>query len=262
MNGRVRGSGSSVTAADVALPLVGLAAATAAWWAIVAAFDVPSYLLPPPDAVAAVIAGNPGLFVRNAVATAEKVAIGGTVGIAIGFVLAALIAHLPWLRRAVYPYLVTVRVLPKIAIAPLLLIYVGTGTTTAVVFIGLIAFFPMVLSTAAGFDRVPDEQRDLLRSVDAGSLDAFLRLELPYAVPDLFAGLKQSVTLAVIGAVVAEWIVADSGLGYLILLASENVQVDLMLAALAVLVALGLSLYGLIVLTQRRVGWEPSATDA
>lgn len=259
MNERVRGSESSVTAADVALPLVGLVVATGAWWALVVAFDVPSYLLPPPDAVVAVIVGNPGLFARNAVASAETVAIGGTVGVATGFALAVSIAHLPWLRRAVYPYLVTVRVLPKIAIAPLLLIYVGTGTTTAVVFVGLIAFFPMVLSTAAGFERVPDEQRDLLRSVDARPLDAFLRLELPYAVPDLFAGLKQSVTLAVIGTVVAEWIVSDDGLGFLILLGSENVQVDLMLAALAVLVALGLALYGLIVLAQRRLSWTPTA---
>ncbi|WP_144926419.1 ABC transporter permease [Halorubrum salsamenti] len=259
MNERVRGSGSPVRAADVALPLAGLAGATGAWWALVAALNVPSYLLPPPDAVAAVIVGNPGMFARNAVATAEKVAIGGSVGVATGFLLAVSISRLPWLRRAVYPYLVTVRVLPKIAIAPLLLIYVGTGTTTAVVFIGLIAFFPMVLSTAAGFERVPTEQRDLLRSVDADPLDAFLRLELPYAVPDLFAGLKQSVTLAVIGAVVAEWLVSDSGLGFLILLGSENVQVDLMLAALAVLVALGLSLYGLVVLAQRRLGWTPAA---
>ncbi|EMA59845.1 ABC transporter permease [Halorubrum lipolyticum] len=255
MNGRVQGSGSPVRAADVALPLGGLLAATGAWWALVAALNVPSYLLPPPDAVAAVIVGNPGLFVRNAVATAEKVALGGSVGIAGGFVLAVAIARLPWLRRAVYPYLVTVRVLPKIAVAPLLLIYLGTGTATAVVFIGVIAFFPMVLSTAAGLDRTPTEHRDLLRSVDAGALDTFLRLELPYAVPDLFAGLKQSVTLAVIGAVVAEWLVADSGLGFLILLGSENVQVDLMLAALTVLVALGLSLYGLLVLVQHRFIW-------
>ena len=259
MNGRVGEPGSTVTVADVALPLGGLAVATAAWWALVAAADVPPYLLPPPDAVAAVLLGNPGLFVRNAAATAEKVAIGGGVGIAAGFALAVSISRLQWLRRAVYPYLVTVRVLPKIAVAPLLLIYIGTGMTTAVVFIGLIAFFPMVLSTAAGFERVPAEQRDLLRSVDAGPLDAFLRLELPYAVPDLFAGLKQSVTLAVIGAVVAEWIVADSGLGFLVLLASENVQVDLMLAALAVLVALGLALYGLIVVAQRRLVWTPTA---
>jgi len=259
MNGRVGEPGPPVSVADVALPLGGLAVATAAWWALVAAADVPPYLLPPPDAVAAVLLGNPGLFVRNAAATARKVAIGGGVGIAAGFALAVSISRLRWLRRAVYPYLVTARVLPKIAIAPLLLIYVGTGMTTAVVFIGLIAFFPMVLSAAAGFERVPAEQRDLLRSVDTGSLDAFLRLELPYAVPDLFAGLKQSVTLAVIGAVVAEWIVADSGLGFLVLLASENVQVDLMLAALVVLVALGLALYGLIVVAQRRLVWTPTA---
>ena len=251
----IRKPTARVTTSDLTLPLGALVVATAAWWGVAVALSVPAYLLPTPDAVVAVIVRNPVVFVRNALATVEKLAIGGTVGIASGFGLAVLVAYLPWFRRAVYPYLVTVRVLPKIAIAPLLLIYLGTGMTTAVVFVALIAFFPMVLSTAAGFERVPSEQRDLLLSVDASPTRRFLYLDLPYAVPDVFAGIKQSVTLSVIGAVIAEWIVADSGLGFLILLGSENVRADLMLAALAVLVALGLGLYGSVVLVQQRLDW-------
>lgn len=245
-----------MTAADLTLPLGALVVATAVWWGIAAALDVPAFLLPTPDAVVAVILGNPQLFVRNAVATVEKLVVGGAVGIASGFLIAVLVGYLPWFRRAIYPYLVTVRVLPKIAIAPLLLIYLGTGTTTAVVFVALIAFFPMVLSASAGFERVPSEQRDLLRSVDASPTERFRYLDVPYAVPDVFAGIKQSVTLSVIGAVIAEWIVADDGLGFLILLGSENVRADLMLAALAVLVALGLGLYGSVALVQRWLDWE------
>ena len=238
---------------DVLFPAGALGVGVVLWWATVAIADVPPFLVPPPDAVAARLAGNAPLYLDNAWLTLEKVAYGGAVGAASGFVLAVLVAYLPWFRRAVYPYLVTVRVVPKIAIAPLLLIYLGTGMTTAIVFIALIAFFPLVLSTAAGLDRAPSEQLDLLRSVNAGPVRTFLRVRLPYALPDVFAGLKQSVTLAVVGAVVAEWIVADSGLGFLILLASENVQTDMMLAALVVLLVEGLALYGAVVALQRGV---------
>ncbi len=251
-------SHSRPTPADVVYPGGALAAFLVAWWAVATALAVPAFVLPPPGAVAARLAGNPDLFVESARHTLEKVLYGGLVGILGGFVVAAVLANLPVLRRAVYPYLVTVRVLPKVAVAPLLLIYLGTGTLTAAVFVALIAFFPMILSTAAGLDRTPAAHRDALATVDAPRVSRFVRVELPYALPDVFAGLKQSVTLAIIGAVVAEWVVADSGLGNLILLGSENLQTDLMLAALAVLVALGLALYGIVALLQRRASWTAS----
>jgi len=241
---------------DVLYPGGALVAFVFVWWAGAAVLAVPPFVLPAPGAVAARLAGNPNLFLESARHTLEKVLYGGLAGIVGGFVVAAVLANLPILRRAVYPYLVTVRVLPKVAVAPLLLIYLGTGTLTAAVFVALIAFFPMILSTAAGLDRTPAAHRDALATVDAPRIPRFVRVELPYALPDVFAGLKQSVTLAVIGAVVAEWVVADSGLGNLILLGSETLQTDLMLAALAVLVVLGLALYGVVALLQRRVSWD------
>ncbi|WP_339104763.1 ABC transporter permease [Haloterrigena salinisoli] len=240
-------------AGDVFLPTAALAVAALCWWAVTIVGDVPSFVLPSPGAVVARLTGNPTLYAHNAWYTLEKVVYGGSVGIAAGFLLAVLVASLPWFRTAVYPYLVTVRVLPKIAVAPLLLIYLGTGTETAVIFVALITFFPLVLNTAAGLERAPSAHRDLLRSVDAGPLERIVYVDLPYALPDVFAGLKQSVTLAVVGAVVAEWVIADRGLGFLILMGSENVRPDVMLAALAVLLALGLALYGTVVLVQRGV---------
>lgn len=236
---------------SLAYPLGALVAGVGIWWAITALLSVPPFVLPPPEAVGTQLLGNPALYLRNALFTLEKVAYGGALGVAGGFLLALGVAYLPWFRRAVYPYLVTARVLPKIAIAPVLLIYLGTGMTTAVVFVALIAFFPMVLSTAAGLSNAPEEHHDLLDSVNAGAVRGIVHVDLPYALPDVFAGLKQSVTLAVVGAVIAEWIVADDGLGFVILLASENVRADVMLAALAVLIALGLALYGAVVLAQR-----------
>ncbi|HET7323593.1 MAG TPA: ABC transporter permease subunit, partial [Halococcus sp.] len=190
-----------VPAAGVVLPSCALAVAVLAWWAVVVTFSIPDFLLPSPVAVAAQLTESPKLFAVNAWITFERIAIGGTVGIVSGFCLAVLVSHVSWLRRALVPYLVTVRVLPTIAVAPLLLIYYGTGFTTGVIFVALITFFPMVVSTTAGLARVPARYLDLLDSVNAGSRKAFLHVRLPHALPDVFAGLKQSVTLAVIGAV-------------------------------------------------------------
>ncbi len=242
-----------VRSGDLLYPTVALAAGIALWWTLSVALAIPSFLLPSPDEVAAQLVGNPRLYLVNALATVEKVVVGGAVGTAAGFGFGLVVGTIPLARRALYPYLVTVRVLPKIAIAPVLLIYLGTGFTTAVVFVALVTFFPLVVSTAAGLSRTPEPQLDLLRSVNAGPIDTLVRVRLPYALPDVFAGLKQSVTLAVVGAVVAEWVVARRGLGYLILLGMENLRTDIMIAALSVLVVVGLSCYGGVVLCQRAI---------
>lgn len=242
-----------VPAASTILPAAALAVGLLGWWAVTAFGGVPSFVLPSPVAVAERLVTSPGLYAENALATLGKVAGGGILGIGGGALLAVALAGNRWVRRALGPYLVAARVLPKVAIAPLLLLYVGLGYGTAVVFVALVSFFPMVVSTMAGLQRAPERQRDLLRSVDAGRLRTFLAVELPYAHPDVFAGLKQSVTLAVIGATIAEWVVSTEGLGYLVLVASENVQLDVMLASLVVLVAMGLALYGVVVRCQRAV---------
>jgi len=241
---------------DVVLPVSGLVVAVACWWGVTLALAIPPYVLPSPALVGARLAGNPGLYLSHAAETLEKVAVGGATGVASGFVLALVVSEVSLLRRAIYPYLVAARVLPKIAIAPILLIYLGVGFGTAVLFVALIVFFPVVVGTAAGLDRTPDAHLDLLRSVDADPIRTFLAVRLPHALPDVFAGVKQSVTLAVVGAVVAEWILSNDGLGSLILVASENVQVDVMLAALAVLLPMGLLLYGGVSLCYRAVAWQ------
>ena len=242
-----------VPAADVTLPAAAMAVGVGLWWAVTATGAVPALALPPPAAVAERLVTSPELYASNALATLAKILAGGAVGIGGGGAVAVAVSWSRLLRRTLFPYLVAARVLPKVAVAPLLLLYVGLGFGTAVLFVALVSFFPMVVSTAAGLERAPDEQRDLLRSVDAGPVRTFLAVDLPYAHPDVFAGLKQSVTLAVIGATIAEWVVSTEGLGYLILIGSENVQLDVMVASLVVLVGVGLLLYGLVVLLQRWV---------
>jgi len=250
----MRGDAIEIRTSELALPLTALLVGIFAWWLATTLLAIPSFLLPSPEAVVAQLVGNPTLYLRSAVATLEKkVVYGGAIGIVAGFGLGLLVGTVPVLRTALYPYLIAIRVLPKIAIAPLLLIYLGTGTVTAIVFVALIAFFPLVLNTAAGLSRTPERHVELLRSVSASRVDTFVRLRLPYAIPDVFAGLKQSVTLAVVGAIVAEWVVASGGLGYLVLLGSENIRTDIIVAALVWLVLVGLALYGLVAVCQRIV---------
>jgi len=244
-----------VPAARASLPAAALAAGVAAWWAAVALLDVPAYLLPAPGAVAARLVASPGLYLHNARVTLRTVLTGGTAGVVAGFVGAAVVVHSAFLRRALSPYLVTARVLPKVAVAPLLLVYLGTGAGTAVAFVALVAFFPTFVNAAGGLRTTPEAYLDLLRSVDAGPVRTFLFVRVPAASPAVFAGLKQSAALAVVGAVVAEWILTDAGLGHLVLVGAENVQTDVVVAAVVVLFVEGLAVYGVVAAVESRVSW-------
>jgi len=242
---------STGTVRRIGIGVGGIGLGFGLWWVAVVLFAPPTYILPAPAAVLGRLAGNPTLYIENAWITTQKVLLGGGVGAASGIVLGVLIAKIRVLRASLLPYLVTMRVLPKIAIAPVLLIYFGLGMQTAILFVAIIAVFPVAISTAAGFERVPERHLDLLQSVAANPRRTLVRVEARYALPDVFAGLKQAAALSVIGAIVAEWIVSTSGLGYLILVASETVQTTVLLAALLLLVAVGLAIYGSVALFQR-----------
>lgn len=238
---------------DWTYPVMALGSAIVLWAAFVSLFDVPPYLLPHPTAVGRRLVGNPGLYIDATGATLLKVFVGGAAGTTVGFCIGVAVGEIPPLWRAISPYLVAARVLPIVSLAPLLIIYLGIGFWTGVAFVTLMSLFPMAVSTAAGFRQTPREALDLADSVDAPRLRVLRSVRLPYAAPDLVAGLRQSVTLAVVGAVLAEWLVSDSGLGYLILVASENVRPDVLLASLVLVFAIGFSLYGAVGLLGSRV---------
>ncbi|WP_158057494.1 ABC transporter permease [Halorussus halophilus] len=245
-----------VPAARFTLPASALAVGVICWWSLVALTSVPAYLLPSPVIVADNLIERHTIYTRNAWVTLRTAVGGGAVGSLFGFLAAVVVVHSSVLRRAVYPYLVAARVLPKIAVAPVLLIYLGTGGATALVFVSLVAFFPVFVASAAGFEETPDSYLDLLDSVDAGPIRTLLFVRVPAALPAVFAGLKQATALSVVGAVVAEWILTDEGLGFLVLVASENVRPAAVLAAVVVLFAEGLALYGLVALLHRQVAWQ------
>lgn len=238
------------------LPGVILGVVVAGWWLLTASGAVPAYLFPTPEAVAATLFDHPGLYARNGWVTLQRALVGGTLGAAFGFAFGVAVDLIPWLRRALYPYLVTARVLPKLAVAPLLLIYFGTGWTTGLVFVVVVTVFPMTVTTVTGLDATPSRHCDLAASVRADWWTVFLRIRLPNALPDVFGGVKQAAVLSVVGAVVAEWVVSTRGLGALLLLALANVQPAEMVAALLVLFCEGFAVYALVVLLERALTWR------
>jgi len=244
---------NSVRPPEWGYPIAALTGAVVLWAGFVSLFDVPAYLLPHPFEVGRRLFGNPGLYADAALATTVTVLVGGATGTLAGFLLGVAVGEVPTLWRAFSPYLIAARVLPVVAIAPLLLIYFGTGFVTGIGFVALMVLFPMAVSTAAGFRQTPQAALDLAASVDAPRHRVLLAIRLPYAVPDVIGGLRQSATLAVVGAVLAEWFVADSGLGYLILVAAENVRPDVLLAALSVVFLVGFSLYSAVSLLGARL---------
>lgn len=238
------------TRRSVGISVVGLLVGILLWWMVINLAQPPSYILPPPEQVAHRLIANPDFYASNALATAWKIIIGGVIGTLVGISMGSVMGTIPSLRNLFMPYVITLRILPKIAIAPVLLLYIGIGLETALLFVAIITFFPVTISTAAGFARTPERHLELMDSVSATRFDVLSFVQIPYALPDIFAGLKQAAVLSVIGAIVAEWVVSTNGLGYLILIASERVQTSVLLAALIVLMGLGLAVYAGITLLQ------------
>jgi NitT/TauT family transport system permease protein len=218
-----------------------------AWQAITAWGGLPPFLLPGPAAVGARLleAIRDGFLLRHAVVTLTEVVAGLSIGVVAGTGLGYFLAKSPRAERLLSPYVVASQAIPVVAIAPLLIIWFGPGQTSKVLISALIVFFPILISTIAGMRSVPEDLRDLMRSLRATRRQTFLLLEVPASAPYLLGGLKIGSTLAVIGAVVGEFVGADEGLGFLLNLARGLYDTPLVFAALIVLVALALSLYGL-----------------
>lgn len=221
------------------------------WEVAVRVFDIPDFLIPAPSAALAKIVAHTGPMLRHSGTTLYETVLGYLLGIAFGVLSAIVIVYSVTLQRVIYPLIVLSQVLPKIAIAPILMIWAGYGTLSKVLIALLISFFPMVVSTVTGLRAVDSDLVDLARSLCASEFKIFRKIRFPSALPYLFVGLKLSVTLAVIGAIVGEFIGGSQGLGYLIL--SSNFQMDtaMMFAGLFLLSALGLGLFGIVVLLER-----------
>lgn len=223
----------------------------AAWQLAVDIFGIPKFLLPSPWDIALKFAERPERLAHHSLVTLTQVLLGFGLAVVIGIALATAIVHSRLLAESLYPVLVISQVTPQIAVAPILVIWFGSGEIPKILVAFLVAFFPMVVNTAAGLLRVQEDLIDLMRGLKASRAKIFWMIRLPNALPNIFAGMRISATLAVIGAVVGEFVAASEGLGYLVFTGTANNDTTLTFAAVVLLAAMGLALFSLVTLAQR-----------
>jgi NitT/TauT family transport system permease protein len=223
----------------------------ALWEMVCRVFHVPAYLAPAPSLIFTDTTQLLGPVVMHTLATGETVLLGFALSIVVSLPLAVLITSSPLVANAIYPLLVLTQAIPKVALAPILVVMLGTDERPRVVVTFLVAFFPLVLSIAAGITAVPPELIELGRACKATYLRELWRIRLPYATPFVFSGLKAAITLSVVGAVVGEFVNADRGLGYLIQTSTAFFQVPLAWGALVLLSLMGIVLFQAVVIVER-----------
>jgi NitT/TauT family transport system permease protein len=241
------------------LPLVAIAAALALWAAAVTIFSIPDYLLPSPQAVAVRLVKEWPLLWKHGLYTLTSVLSGFAASIAIGVPIAFGIVLSQTIERLAMPFLVMSQTIPKVAIAPILVVWLGFGILPKIAIVFLISFFPIVVSTVVGLKSVETDMVDLVRSMGARTVKIMLRVRAPSALPQMFAGLKIAVCLAVVGAIVGEFVGSDRGLGYLLLTSTGTLDGPLVWAALLVLIAMGMALFAIVSRIERlAIPWHVS----
>jgi NitT/TauT family transport system permease protein len=251
MPGRPDGRRVPRWAADIAQPVAALVALVAVWELSCRVFGLPAYLIPAPSAIFTETLALAGPVAEHTLATTETVLLGFTASLVVSLPLAVLITSSPAIANTIYPLLVLTQSIPKVALAPILVVIFGSNELPRVVVTFLVAFFPLVLAIAAGITSVPAELIELGRACKASRWRELTRIRLPYAMPFVFSGLKAAVTLSVVGAVVGEFVNADRGLGYLIVTSTAFFKVPLAWGALVLLSLLGIVLFQAVVIIEQ-----------
>ena len=230
-----------------ALILLGL------WQAAVPLFHIPAYIIPAPLAIVQQFVRNWRVIRADTVVTGIETLGGFALAIGIGVPLSMMVAFSPLLRRTFYPLMVTLQMVPTIVFAPIFITWFGFGLLPKFLVVYLVCFFPILLNGILGFTSLSTELERLGRSTGAGPIRSFIKLRLPAALPQLFVGLKGAATNATVGATIAEWIGGDAGLGYQVQIASGDLRMDIAFAIIAMLAALGLLVFWLVVLAEQIV---------
>ncbi|MEJ0051003.1 MAG: ABC transporter permease [Methylovirgula sp.] len=224
-----------------------------AWEVICHVLAIPSWLLPAPSEIAtAAVQWAPELAV-NSLVTLRETVFGFLLALALSLSLAGLIVFNPLVRKIIYPLLLGLQSIPKVALAPLVTLWLGFSEWPKIIIVVLVCFFPILINVVAGLENVPKAMLDLMRSMGAPPHLVLRRLRLPAAMPALFTGCKVAITFAVIGAVIAEFVSAQSGLGYLIVTSTSQSQTPVAFAAIIALTLLSVSLFYVVEFLEKRV---------
>jgi NitT/TauT family transport system permease protein len=225
--------------------------AVAVWWLAIIVFDIRSFFVPSPAQIVDRSLAQPGYLLREAGTTLLETVAGFGIAVVAGLAVAVVLAASRTVERAALPLLVAVNSVPKVALAPLLLVWLGFGPKPKIAMAVLICFFPLVVAAMAGLSSTPTDLAELSRSLTASWRQSFLKIRLPWALPQIFVGLKVAMSLAPIGAVVAEIGNPDHGLGSVIVQAMATSDTPLAFASIALLAVISVGLYYLLVAMER-----------
>lgn len=246
--------------ASYAYPLGAALALFGAWEAFVRIGAISPLLLPAPTEVLATVVREFPVLLHMSAITAGEFVLGFALSVLVGLPLGALIVYARPIELAIYPLLVAFQTMPKAAIAPIFVVWLGAGMNSKILIAFTIAFFPIVIDTAIGLRSAAPETIHLVRSMGASAFQVFWYVRFPNALPAIFGGLKVASTLAVVGAIVGEFVSADKGLGYLVLVANGELNTRLVFACVLVLSVLGIIFYFLVEAIERLVvSWHVSA---
>ncbi len=247
---------------SIVYPFVALVAALLAWEVGARVLKIPAYILPPPSKIMTVMLDNMPLLMRHGWVSTTEIVLGFLLSVVVGIPLALATFLWPVFARSVYPLLVSSQAVPKMAVAPLFIVWFGFGLMPKVLIAFLIAFFPIVINTVVGLAGIEPEKIHLARSMGMGNAATFFKIRLPNALPSIFGGLKIAITLAVVGAVVGEFVGGDAGLGYLLMSANGSMDTPLLFAGLVGLTLIGIVLFLLIEVAERlAIPWHASTRN-
>jgi NitT/TauT family transport system permease protein len=250
--------GTESTLKAVAGATLTLIALVALWEFLARKFQIPSWLLPAPSLIGESMLEWRSELLGHSLVTLFETLVGFALAIAISIPLAVAVVYSPLLQNTIYPILLALQSMPKVAIAPLLALWIGFGTLPKIVVVFLVCFFPIIVATTSGLTAVPSSLMDLIRSLSATSVQTFVKIRFPTAMPHIFVGLKIAITFAVIGAVIGEFVGSENGLGYLILVSTSQSRTPLAFGSLVLLTVMSIVLYYAIALIERLVvPWAP-----
>ncbi|MER7442489.1 ABC transporter permease [Micromonospora avicenniae] len=247
---------------SVGLPALGAVLAITLWWLVTWAFDIDPFFLPAPLDVVDAFLRLPGYLAEQTWVTFLETIIGFGIAAVGGLLLAVLLAASRTVERMTLPFIAGINAVPKVALAPLLLVWIGFGYETKVVMVVLLCFFPILVSTMAGLTSTPSDLGELARSLSANWWQTFVKVRLPWALPQLFVGLKVATSLAIIGAIIGEVINPEAGLGSVIASSGQSADTPLAFAALTLLAVMGAVLFYLMAGLERLLApWAKAITS-
>jgi NitT/TauT family transport system permease protein len=246
-----------VSKTDIGTTTVSIIATLAVWEALIWIFQVPGFIVPAPSAIFVEAVTRYPLYLYHSWVTFYEMVVGFVLAAVVGVILAVAIVYSRIIRNMIYPQIVVLQIVPKVAIAPLLLIWAGYGLTSKVLLALLISFFPIVVNMVTGLTAIEEELLELCRILRSGRWQEFFKVRLPNALPYFFSSLKVASTLAVIGAIIGEFVGGSEGLGHLIIIANTELRTSMSFVCLFSLSILGFLLYGFVVVAERVfMPWE------